>query len=244
MIKMEQINKIYRPHSNPVHALQDVSLHIKTGDFVAIMGPSGSGKSTLMNLMGCLDTPSSGTYWLGGVEVSSMNSDQLATVRNRKIGFVFQNYNLLPRMTALRNVELPMLYAGVEKEERKARALDCIGRVGMLDRIHHRPAELSGGQCQRIAIARALVNNPDIILADEPTGNLDSVTSMEIMNIFRSLHQEHTTIVLVTHEEDIARHTRRILRLHDGLLISDENVARPLDAGEAMKLLESEVVSQ
>jgi len=222
MIKMEQINKIYRPHSNPVHALQDVSLHIKTGDFVAIMGPSGSGKSTLMNLMGCLDTPNSGTYWLGGVEVSSLNSDQLATVRNRKIGFVFQNYNLLPRMTALRNVELPMLYAGVEKEERKARALDCIGRVGMLDRIHHRPSELSGGQCQRIAIARALVNNPNIILADEPTGNLDSVTSLEIMNIFQSLHRENTTIVLVTHEADIAAFARRILHFRDGKLIKDE----------------------
>jgi len=222
MIKMEQINKIYRPHSNPVHALQDVSLHIKTGDFVAIMGPSGSGKSTLMNLMGCLDTPNSGTYWLGGVEVSSLNSDQLATVRNRKIGFVFQNYNLLPRMTALRNVELPLLYAGVEKEERKARALDCIGRVGMLDRIHHRPSELSGGQCQRIAIARALVNNPNIILADEPTGNLDSVTSLEIMNIFQSLHRENTTIVLVTHEADIAAFARRILHFRDGKLIKDE----------------------
>ena len=222
MIKMEQINKIYRPHSNPVHALQDVSLHIKTGDFVAIMGPSGSGKSTLMNLMGCLDTPSSGAYWLGGIEVSSMNSDQLATVRNRKIGFVFQNYNLLPRMTALRNVELPLLYAGIEKEERKARALDCIGRVGMLDRIHHRPSELSGGQCQRIAIARALVNNPNIILADEPTGNLDSVTSLEIMNIFQSLHRENTTIVLVTHEADIAAFARRILHFRDGKLIKDE----------------------
>lgn len=219
---MEQINKVYRPHSNPVHALQDVSLHIEMGDFVAVMGPSGSGKSTLMNVMGCLDTPSFGSYWLGGVEVSSMNSDQLATVRNRKIGFVFQNYNLLPRMTALRNVELPMLYAGVEKEERKARALDCIDRVGMLDRIHHRPSELSGGQCQRIAIARALVNSPDIILADEPTGNLDSVTSMEIMNIFRSLHQEHTTIVLVTHEEDIAAFARRVLHFRDGKLINDE----------------------
>jgi putative ABC transport system ATP-binding protein len=227
MIKMEQINKVYRPHSNPVHALQDVSLHIEMGDFVAVMGPSGSGKSTLMNVMGCLDTPSSGAYWLGGVEVSSMNSDQLATVRNRKIGFVFQNYNLLPRMTALRNVELPMLYAGVDKEERNARALDCIARVGMLDRIHHRPSELSGGQCQRIAIARALVNHPDIILADEPTGNLDSVTSMEIMNIFRSLHQEHTTIILVTHEEDIAAFSRRVLHFRDGKLIKDE-ILNPL----------------
>jgi putative ABC transport system ATP-binding protein len=228
MIKMEQINKVYRPHSNPVHALRDVSLHIEIGDFVAVMGPSGSGKSTLMNVMGCLDTPSSGTYWLGGVEVSSMNSDQLATVRNRKIGFVFQNYNLLPRMTALRNVELPMLYAGVEKEERKARALDCINRVGMLNRIHHRPSELSGGQCQRIAIARALINNPDIILADEPTGNLDSTTSMEIMNIFRSLHQENTTIVLVTHEEEIAAFASRVLYFRDGRLIKDEMLNPPL----------------
>ncbi|MBP8819796.1 MAG: ABC transporter ATP-binding protein [Syntrophomonadaceae bacterium] len=235
MIKMEQINKVYRPHSNPVHALRDVSLHIEMGDFVAVMGPSGSGKSTLMNVMGCLDTPSSGSYWLGGVEVSSMNSDQLATVRNRKIGFVFQNYNLLPRMTALRNVELPMLYAGVDKEERKTRALDCIGRVGMLDRIDHRPSELSGGQCQRIAIARALVNNPDIILADEPTGNLDSVTSMEIMNIFRSLHQEHTTIVLVTHEEDIAAFARRVLHFRDGKLINDELPSSPHIKPSAVK---------
>lgn len=235
MIKMEQLNKVYRPHSNPVHALQDVSLHIEMGDFVAVMGPSGSGKSTLMNVMGCLDTPSSGSYWLGGVEVSSMNSDQLATVRNRKIGFVFQNYNLLPRMTALRNVELPMLYAGVDKEERKTRALDCIGRVGMLDRIDHRPSELSGGQCQRIAIARALVNNPDIILADEPTGNLDSVTSMEIMNIFRSLHQEHTTIVLVTHEEDIAAFARRVLHFRDGKLINDELPSSPHIKPSAVK---------
>jgi len=235
MIKMEQINKVYRPHSNPVHALRDVSLHIEMGDFVAVMGPSGSGKSTLMNVMGCLDTPSSGSYWLGGVEVSSMNSDQLATVRNRKIGFVFQNYNLLPRMTALRNVELPMLYAGVEKEERTTRALDCINRVGMLDRIHHRPSELSGGQCQRIAIARALVNNPDIILADEPTGNLDSATGMEIMNIFRLLHQEHTTIVLVTHEEEIAAFARRVLYFRDGKLIQDEIPNPPLTEPSAVK---------
>lgn len=232
---MEQINKVYRPHSNPVHALRNICLHIEMGDFVAVMGPSGSGKSTLMNVMGCLDTPSSGSYWLGGVEVSSMNSDQLATVRNRKIGFVFQNYNLLPRMTALRNVELPMLYAGVEKEERKTRALDCIGRVGMLDRIHHRPSELSGGQCQRIAIARALVNNPDIILADEPTGNLDSATGMEIMNIFRLLHQEHTTIVLVTHEEDIAAFARRVLYFRDGKLIQDEIPNPPLTEPSAVK---------
>ncbi len=235
MIKMEQINKVYRPHSNPVQALRDVSLHIEMGDFVAVMGPSGSGKSTLMNVMGCLDTPSSGSYWLGGVEVSSMNSDQLATVRNRKIGFVFQNYNLLPRMTALRNVELPMLYAGVEKEERTTRALDCINRVGMLDRIHHRPSELSGGQCQRIAIARALVNNPDIILADEPTGNLDSATGMEIMNIFRLLHQEHTTIVLVTHEEEIAAFARRVLYFRDGKLIQDEIPNPPLTEPSAVK---------
>ena len=235
MIKMEQINKIYRPHSNPVHALRDVNLHIEIGDFVAIMGPSGSGKSTLMNVMGCLDTPSSGAYWLGGVEVSSMNSDQLATVRNQKIGFVFQNYNLLPRMTALRNVELPMLYAGVNKDERNTRALDCIGRVGMLDRIHHRPSELSGGQCQRIAIARALVNNPDIILADEPTGNLDSATSLEIMNLFQSLHQENTTIVLVTHEADIAAFARRVLHFRDGNLIKDEILNPPLTEPSAVK---------
>lgn len=225
MIKMEHIHKVYRPQSNPVNALQDVNLHIKTGDFVAIMGPSGSGKSTLMNIMGCLDTASTGAYWLNGVEVSSMNNDQLAAIRNRKIGFVFQNYNLLPRMNALRNVELPMLYAGTDKEERRSRALDCIGRVGMLHRLHHRPSELSGGQCQRIAIARALVNSPDIILADEPTGNLDSVTSQEIMNIFSSLHQEGHTIVLVTHEIDIAAYASRILLFRDGRLNNDEVIS-------------------
>ncbi len=221
MIKMEQVNKIYRPHSNPVHALRDVNLHIKTGEFVAIMGPSGSGKSTLLNVTGCLDTLSSGNYWLDGVKVSSMNNDQLAKIRNCKIGFVFQSYNLLPRMTALDNVELPMLYAGISKKERTIRALDCIKRVGMSDRIHHRPAEPSGGQCQRIAIARALVNNPNIILADEPTGNLDSATGLEIIDLFQSLHRDNVTILLVTHEENIAAFARRILHFHDGQLIND-----------------------
>ncbi|MFA7468823.1 MAG: ABC transporter ATP-binding protein [Desulfotomaculaceae bacterium] len=221
MIKMERVSKVYRPHSNPVHALADVSLHIGVGEFVAVMGPSGSGKSTLLNVIGCLDTPSSGAYWLNGVKVSSMNRDQLAKIRNRKIGFVFQSYNLLPRMTALRNVELPMLYAGVDKAERTARAMECIGRVGMLDRIHHRPAELSGGQSQRIAIARALVNSPDIILADEPTGNLDSATGLEIMSLFQSLHREGTTIVMVTHEEDIAAFAKRVLYFRDGRLVND-----------------------
>lgn len=235
MIKMEQINKIYRPQSNPVHALQDITLHIATGDFVAIMGPSGSGKSTLMNILGCLDTPSSGTYWLGGVQVSSMNSDDLAVVRNKKIGFVFQNFNLLPRMTALHNVELPMLYAGTDKEERNTRALECIGRVGMLDRMHHRPSELSGGQCQRIAIARALVNSPDIIMADEPTGNLDTATSLEIMNIFQSLHEEGRTIVLVTHESDIAAYARRVLHFRDGRLMSEVLNPHLADTSDAVE---------
>ncbi len=238
MIKMEQINKIYRPQSNPVHALQDINLHIAAGDFAAIMGPSGSGKSTLMNILGCLDTPSSGQYWLGGVQISSMNSDDLAVIRNKKIGFVFQNFNLLPRMTALHNVELPMLYAGIDKEERNRRALDCISRVGMLERMHHRPSELSGGQCQRIAIARALVNTPDIILADEPTGNLDTATSLEIMNIFQSLHREGRTIVLVTHEPDIAAYARRVLHFRDGRLVDEvinphpAGISDPVEGGE------------
>ena len=235
MIKMEQINKIYRPQSNPVHALQDINLHIAAGDFAAIMGPSGSGKSTLMNILGCLDTPSSGQYWLGGVEISSMNSDDLAVIRNKKIGFVFQNFNLLPRMTALRNVELPMLYAGTDKDERNSRALDCISRVGVLDRMHHRPSELSGGQCQRIAIARALVNSPDIILADEPTGNLDTATSLEIMNIFQSLHREGRTIVLVTHESDIAAYARRVLHFRDGRLISEVLSPHLTDASDSVE---------
>lgn len=224
MIQVKDLVKIYRPELNPVHALRGINASIKPGEFVAVMGPSGSGKSTFMNLLGCLDTPTSGSYWLNGQEVSRLTGDQLAEVRNQKIGFVFQNFNLLPRMTALRNVELPMMYAGLTKHERRKRALEALERVGMQDRIHHRPAELSGGQNQRVAIARALVNNPAILLADEPTGNLDSHTSEEIMNIFCSLHQEHTTIVIVTHEREIASYSSRILHFRDGLLEKEEDV--------------------
>jgi putative ABC transport system ATP-binding protein len=224
MIQVKDLVKIYRPELNPVHALRGISASIKPGEFVAVMGPSGSGKSTFMNLLGCLDTPTSGSYRLAGQEVSALSGDELAEVRNQKIGFIFQNFNLLPRMNALRNVELPMIYTGITKHERRRRALEALERVGMQDRINHRPAELSGGQNQRVAIARALVNNPAIILADEPTGNLDSRTSEEIMSIFCSLHQENTTIVLVTHEREIADYSSRILHFRDGLLEREEVV--------------------
>lgn len=224
MIQVKDLVKIYRPELNPVHALRGINVSVKRGEFVAVMGPSGSGKSTFMNLLGCLDTPTSGSYCLDGQEISSLTGDQLAEVRNQKIGFIFQNFNLLPRMSALRNVELPMIYAGLTKQERHRRAMEALEKVGMQERIHHRPAELSGGQNQRVAIARALVNNPAILLADEPTGNLDSRTSEEIMKIFCSLHQEHTTIVLVTHEREIALYSNRILHFRDGLLESEEVV--------------------
>jgi len=224
MIQVKDLVKIYRPELNPVHALRGINVSVKRGEFVAVMGPSGSGKSTFMNLLGCLDTPTSGSYCLDGQEISSLTGDQLAEVRNQKIGFIFQNFNLLPRMSALRNVELPMIYAGLTKQERHRRAMEALEKVGMQERIHHRPAELSGGQNQRVAIARALVNNPAILLADEPTGNLDSHTSEEIMDIFCSLHQEGTTIVLVTHEREIALYSSRILHFRDGLLEREEVV--------------------
>jgi putative ABC transport system ATP-binding protein len=208
-----------------VHALRGVSLEIAHGEYVAIMGPSGSGKSTLMNVLGCLDTPTEGTYELNGTHVSQMNDNHLAEVRNREIGFVFQTFNLLARATALRNVELPLIYAGVPAYERRQIALNALTQVGLADRIHHKPNELSGGQRQRVAIARALVNTPAILLADEPTGNLDSKTGHEIMGLFEELSRKGNTIILVTHEEDIARHARRVVRLHDGLISSDEPVA-------------------
>jgi putative ABC transport system ATP-binding protein len=205
-----------------VRALRGVSLQIKQNEYVAVMGPSGSGKSTLMNLIGCLDTPSAGEYWLNGQQVSDLNDDQLARIRNKEIGFVFQTFNLLPRATALHNVELPLIYAGLGARERRAQAARALERVGLADRMEHRPNELSGGQRQRVAIARALVNDPSILLADEPTGNLDSTTSAEIMQVFRDLHSQGQTIVMVTHEHDIAAHAARVVTLRDGVIASDQ----------------------
>jgi putative ABC transport system ATP-binding protein len=225
VIRIENVTKEYKMGEEIVRALRGVSLSIFRNEYVAIMGPSGSGKSTMMNLLGCLDTPTSGKYEFNGKDVATMEDDELAEIRNKEIGFVFQTFNLLPRSTALQNVELPLVYAGVPKEERRARALDALQSVGLGDRIHHKPNELSGGQRQRVAIARALVNNPAIILADEPTGNLDTKTSAEIMNIFETLYEQGNTIIVVTHEEDIARHARRIVRLRDGLIESDRLIS-------------------
>lgn len=222
LISIEHLNKTYIMGAEKVEALKDVSLQIDRGEYVALMGPSGSGKSTLMNLIGCLDSPTRGKYWLNGIEVSTMSDSELAEVRNKQIGFVFQTFNLLPRLTALENVALPLVYAGLPKEERLKKARAALEAVGLGDRMLHRPNELSGGQRQRVAIARALVNDPAIILADEPTGNLDTKTSREIMALFEQLHRAGNTIVLVTHEADIAQHAYRIVRLRDGLVESDE----------------------
>ncbi|OAB37283.1 macrolide ABC transporter ATP-binding protein [Paenibacillus macquariensis subsp. macquariensis] len=221
MITFEDVDKVYASGEMKVHALKGVSLHIHEREFVSIMGPSGSGKSTLMNVIGCLDKPSSGIYTLDGINVGTASSKQLSQVRNQKIGFVFQNFNLLKRTSAIENVELPMLYGGRAKKERLEKAQYCLERVGLKDRMYHKPNELSGGQQQRVAIARALSNDPAIILADEPTGNLDSASSEEIMNIFRTLNDNGNTIVVVTHETDIAAYTQRIICFRDGRIETD-----------------------
>ena len=232
LISIEKLTKTYIMGTQRVDALKDVTLDVHTNEFVALMGPSGSGKSTLMNLLGCLDSPTSGQYFLKGEDVSDMIDVELAEVRNRMIGFVFQTFNLLPRLSALENVALPLIYAGIGKKKRLERAQAVLEQVGLADRSHHNPNELSGGQRQRVAIARALVNNPVIILADEPTGNLDSKTSLEIMTILDELHASGNTIIVVTHEPDIAEHCHRIIRLRDGMVESDvanENIVRPDD---------------
>jgi putative ABC transport system ATP-binding protein len=221
LIETVDLWKTYVMGTEEIHALSGVSVNIERGEYVAIMGPSGSGKSTLMNLIGCLDTPSKGSYLLNGKQVSQMNDDELARIRNEEIGFVFQTFNLLPRATALHNVELPLVYAGVPSKDRQARAKGALDRVELGDRMTHRPNQLSGGQRQRVAIARALVNNPSIILADEPTGNLDSKTGNEIMGLFNKLHEAGNTIILVTHEADIAAHARRVIHIRDGKISDD-----------------------
>ncbi len=227
VIDIENITKDYVMGEEIVHALRGVSLRIHRNEYIAIMGPSGSGKSTLMNMVGCLDTPTSGRYGFNGRNVAEMDDDELAAIRNREIGFVFQTFNLLPRANTLRNVELPLIYAGVDPETREERATQTLIDVGLGDRLHHKPNELSGGQRQRVAIARALVNRPSIILADEPTGNLDSKTGEEIMSLFEDLYRRGNTIILVTHEADIARHARRTVRLRDGLIESDDLMTVP-----------------
>lgn len=222
IIRIRDLSRHYVMGSETIQALRGVSLEIRRNEYVAIMGPSGSGKSTMMNVLGCLDTPTGGEYWLNGQEVSKLSDDALARVRNKEIGFVFQTFNLLPRATALHNVELPLVYAGISSRERRKRAETALQRVGLGDRMHHRPNELSGGQRQRVAIARALVNSPSILLADEPTGNLDSTTSEEIMRVFGDLHDQGQTVIMVTHEADIAAHAARVVVLRDGQVASDK----------------------
>ena len=222
LIRVQDVWKTYQVGDQQVHALRGLSLDVEKGEYTALMGPSGSGKSTLMNMLGCLDTPTSGKYHLAGEDVGTLDDDALADIRNRRIGFVFQTFNLMPRYTALENVALPMVYAGLGAAERTARAQEVLHQVGLGDRMDHRPNELSGGQRQRVAVARALVNRPDLLLADEPTGNLDTKTSIEIMARFEEIHAAGNTVIIVTHEEDIAAHTHRIVRLRDGVVSNDE----------------------
>ena len=222
LIQIHDLTRRYVMGTETVHALRGVSLTIERGEYLAIMGPSGSGKSTLMNLLGCLDTPTSGYYELNGVNVAHMDDNALAEIRNREIGFVFQSFNLLPRSDSLHNVELPLIYSGIPYSERREKAIQALTNVGLLDRMHHKPNELSGGQRQRVAVARALVNNPSIVLADEPTGNLDSRTGEEILGLFETLSRRGNTIIVVTHEEEVAQHARRIIRIRDGLVAADE----------------------
>lgn len=231
IIRTKNLKKIYEMGEEKIYALRGVDMEIEKGDYVAIMGPSGSGKSTLMNLIGCLDTPSEGEYWLNDHNVGEMTDDQLAKVRNEEVGFVFQTFHLLPRYTALENVQLPLVYSKVDSDERKGRAIEALKQVDLQDRMQHRPNELSGGQRQRVAIARALINHPSILLADEPTGNLDSNTGKEILALFDRLHQAGNTIILVTHDAEVGSHARRMIRLRDGVIESDAATERKVTAG-------------
>lgn len=232
VISIRNLRKVYQLGESEVIALAGINLDVAKNDYIAIMGPSGSGKSTMMNILGCLDTPSSGAYLLAGKDVADMDDDALAQIRNHEIGFIFQSFNLLPRTTILRNVELPLVYAGMSKDERTERAAMALERVGLRDRMRHQPNELSGGQRQRVAIARALVNDPSILLADEPTGNLDSRTGEEILHLFEELFEQGQTLLVVTHEDDVAHHARRCVRLRDGLIESDEAIPNPTLAGK------------
>jgi putative ABC transport system ATP-binding protein len=242
LIVTRALTKVYRMEEYAVTALNNVSVEIRHAEFVAVMGPSGSGKSTFMNVLGCLDSPTSGEYWLAGEMVSKLSRDALAAIRNRRIGFVFQNFNLLPRTSALENVELPLLYSRVSAEERRRRGLARLHQVGLAERARHQPAQLSGGQQQRVAIARALVNDPVLILADEPTGALDTRTSFEVMGLLQELNRRGLTVVLVTHEHDIAAFASRVIRFRDGHVVTDQPNARPADAREKLDELESAVV--